>query len=216
MSAPEEAAGPDPSRPGPGPHPEQEQGDALDLQAIRLDGVTATAITARPGAVIAPPDVKVLDRVTGHLFALLDEVERLQHEVATREAAARHAFDAATLAWQQVEGFRVALERAQDERAEAYLIEVQCWDLLGRAHHYVPGPGDEGEDHDSRQLNHDIGVQLQADPAAAARALWGRLRTAEVVCAAVENPGCVCAPPPLRVRDALTAWKAARAVSTDG
>jgi hypothetical protein len=126
MTAPEQAtqrrtdavvSGPDPSPPGPGPAPEQD--GALDLQTIRL-----TIVTARPlvdqlldgewqsgewsgGAM-------VLDQVLDGLTKALDEVEHLRHEVATREAAARHALDAANRAREWAR----QIERA----ARAYLV----------------------------------------------------------------------------------------------
>jgi hypothetical protein len=91
---------------------------------------------------------------------------------------------------EEAESLRAELEQALDQRAAAYLVEVQCWDLLGRAHAYVPGPGDDGETYDSRQLNHNIGVQLEADPGAVARTLWEGLHTADAVRDAAEGvPG---------------------------
>lgn len=115
---PDAIAGLDPLPPKP-----PQDGPALDLQAIRLTGVAATPIVEqlrRPGARRDQhEDAEVLDQAVDGLVKLADEVERLSQEVTTREAAARHALDAATQAPQEADRLRAELEQAQDDRAEA-------------------------------------------------------------------------------------------------
>jgi hypothetical protein len=176
---PDATGGLDPLPPKP-----QRDGSALDLQAIRLAAVTATAITEHRH--VTREDWPVFDEALSHLFALLGEVERLSREVTTREAAARHALDAASQARQEANRLRTDLAEAEDDRAAAYLVEVRFWDLLSRALGYLPDkiladPEQPGLDYDLGQLRHDIGVQLEAEPPATARALRERLRTAETV-----------------------------------
>lgn len=92
---PDATSGLDPLPPKP-----QEGSPAVDLQAIRLAGVATTAITERlrRHGVLPRDDEQVLGEVAASLSVLLDEVERLSQEVTAREAAARHALDAATQA----------------------------------------------------------------------------------------------------------------------
>ena len=121
-----------------------------------------------------------------------DQAERLGREVTTREAAARHALDAATQARQEADRLRAELEEAQDDRAAAYLVEAQCWDLLERAveqlpDHILADPEQPALDHDLGQLRHDIGRYLEGEPPAMASALWERLRTAETVAEVAEG-----------------------------
>jgi hypothetical protein len=202
MSAPERSriaeavppASPDPAGDGPG---RNDTDEGIDLQAIRLTVVTARPIVDRlldgewqtgewsGGA-------SVLDQALDGLAKAMDEVERLQHEVATREAAARHALDAATKARQKAESLRAELEQALDQRAAAYLGEVQCWDLLSRAAEYLPDnvladPEAPNLDHALRQLRHDVATQLQSDPSKVARALWEELLAARETVTAAEG-----------------------------
>jgi hypothetical protein len=162
----------------------RDQPKPLDLQAVRLAAVTATGITERRGE-LTGDDWAVLEEATFHLYALLGEVERLNQEVTTREAAARHALDAAQQARDQVGQLRAELEAAQDGRAAAYLYAVQCWDVLDRAAAYLPDnvltDPEQPADHDLRQVRHDAAVQIKADPPAAARALWEELQAARRV-----------------------------------
>jgi hypothetical protein len=184
----------------------------LDLQAVRLAAVTASAITEHRH--VTREDWPVLDEALSGLFVLLGEVERLSQEVTTREMAARHALEAATKA-------QAELEEAEDERAEAYLVEAQCWDLLRETRRYVDGSVSDPTDHERRYLASLIEHQLTAEPPAVARALWERLRTAETV-AEVALPvpdllgeGNFSAEAIDRTKAhllaALAAWKAARA-----
>ena len=173
----------------------QDQATPLDLQAIRLIAVTASSIVDQRGETsgrLTGDDTKTLDQALDGLVKVLDEAERLGQEVTTREAAARHALDAATQARQEADRLRAELEQAQDDRAAAYLVEAQCWDLLERAveqlpDHVLADPEQPALDHDLRQLRHGIGRYLEGEPPAMARALWERLRTAEAVCAAAEG-----------------------------
>jgi hypothetical protein len=147
---PDATGGLDPLPPKP-----QRDGSALDLQAIRLAAVTATAITEHRH--VTREDWPVFDEALSHLFALLGEVERLSREVTTREAAARHALDAASQARQEANRLRTDLAEAEDDRAAAYLVEVRCWDLLSRALGYLPDkiladPEQPGLDYDLGQL----------------------------------------------------------------
>jgi hypothetical protein len=213
--------GPDPSPPGPGPDPEQD--DGLDLQAIRLAGVTATPIVERMLAIEVGEewdDAHLLDQVLDGLTKTLEEVERLRHEVATREAAARHALDAATTARERAALLEIELEQAEGERAAAWMVEAQCWDLLGQARDYI-AEGSDGLSYDTRQLVHGIARYMEADPPAVGRALWARLRTAEAVAEVAEHvpdllgEGSFSANAIDQTRAhllaALAAWKAARA-----
>jgi hypothetical protein len=218
------------------PKPEQAE-PALDLQAIRLLGVTASSIVDQRGETsgrLTGDDAKVFDQALDSLVKLADEVERLGQEVTTREAAARHALDAATQARQEAERLRADLEGSEDDRAAAYLaaaylVEAHCWDLLERVIGQLPDkiladPEQPALDHDlgqlRGQLRHDIDQYLQGEPPAMARALSERLRTAETVCAAADGvpdllgegsfAAGVIDQTKVRLHSTLIAWKAAR------
>jgi hypothetical protein len=131
------------------------QTEPLDLQAIRLAAVTAAPILERlrGGGTLSPEDAQAFDQAVAGLFQVLERVE----------------------------GFQQELKETQDDRAAAYLVEAQCWDLLGQAKPYVDGTAADPTEYERRQLASDIDRQLEHDPPDRGWALWGELRTARPV-----------------------------------